>query len=198
MGAVFLYTRSLTNPNKIIPSARRGFYTGESNMNTIQFIKSALETSKGSMMGLFEDLKDAPLAQPTTSGGNHALWILGHLVCSESFAIHQMVLGEQSNPVADWQPLFGMGSSPQTDPTLYPSYAELQEAWEEVRAHTLKTLDTFTDADLDTPAPGCPEEWASWFGTIGKVYTAKIIHPTMHYGQLTDIRRALGRDRLMA
>ena len=166
-------------------------------MNTIDFIKDSLETSKGSLMGFFADLKDEQLVQPTSNGGNHALWILGHLVVSESTVMHNIVLGIESSPVDDWKPLFGHGSEPKTDASIYPSYDELLEAWEQVRAHTLKTLATFTDDDLDNPAPGCPEEWASWFGTIGKVFTAKIIHPTMHYGQLADIRRSLGRELLM-
>lgn len=167
-------------------------------MKTTDFIRSSLETSKGSVMGLLMDLKDEPLAQPTTKGGNHALWILGHLVVSESSIIHTIVLGNETSPHDKWQPLFGHGSEPQLDASIYPSFDELLAAWEEVRAFTLSTLDSFTESDLDKPAPGCPEEWKSWFGTIGMTFTTQIIHPTMHYGQLSDVRKSLGRPLLMA
>ena len=166
-------------------------------MNTIEFIKSSLETSKNATLGMIMDLKDEPLAQPTINGGNHALWILGHIVTSESSIIHTIILGKDSSPVDDWQPLFGHGSTPQLDASVYPSFDELLEAWEEVRAFTLSTLESFSDDDLDKPAPGCPEEWKSWFGTVGMTFTTQIIHPTMHYGQLADIRKALGRELLM-
>lgn len=166
-------------------------------MNTVDFIKSSLETSRGAVLGLIMDLKDDQLVEPTSKGGNHALWILGHLVYSESSVIHTILLGNESCPHADLQPLFGHGSEPSTDASIYPSFDELLTQWEEVRAFTLATLDSFSDDDLDKPAPGCPEEWESWFGTIGKVFTAKIIHPTMHYGQLSDIRKTLGRPVMM-
>lgn len=166
-------------------------------MNTTDFIRQALDASRSSMMGLIHDLKDAPTAQPSALGGNHVLWILGHLIYIESSAVHGMILGKTDYPYADWEPRFGMGSQPVADASAYPPFDELVAAWDGVRATTLETLDTLTDDDLDRPAPGCPEEWKSWFGTIGKVLSSQIIHPPMHYGQLSDIRRSLGRPTLM-
>ncbi len=168
-------------------------------MNTTAFIRSSLELSKGSMMGLIMDLKDEPLARPTANGGNHALWILGHLVYSECSIMRTIVLGEDSCQLCDWESLFGHdGDGPKDDASIYPSFDELLAKWEEVRAFTLATLDSMSDDDLDKPAPGCPEEWKSWFGTIGMCFTTQIIHPTMHYGQLADIRRSLGRPIMTA
>ncbi|MGV6814368.1 MAG: DinB family protein [Phycisphaerales bacterium] len=167
-------------------------------MNTTTFIKSSLETSRGATLGLLMDLKDEPLAQPTVNGGNHALWILGHLVYSECSIMHTIVLGKESCPLDEWKDLFGHSSLPKTDASIYPSFDELLAKWEEVRAFTFETLATFSDDDLDQPAPGCPEEWKSWFGTIGMTFATQIMHPTMHYGQLADIRKALGRELLMA
>jgi len=166
-------------------------------MNTTAFIKTSLETGKTMTLSLLMDLKDQPLAQPTAKGGNHALWVLGHLVWAESFVMHTVVLGKDPHPLNDWEPLFGIGSEPKTDASIYPSFDELLAKWEEARAFTLQTLDTFTDDDLDKPSPGCPEEWKAWFGTIGKAFATQIMHPTMHYGQLSDIRRTLGRPPLM-
>jgi len=167
-------------------------------MNTTAFIKSSLEASKSATLGLIVDLKDNPLAQPTANGGNHAHWILGHLVVSESGIIHNIVLGNDSSPHSKWEPLFGHTTQPLTDDSTYPPFDELLNAWEEVRAFTLATLDTLTDDDLDKKAPGCPEGWESFFGTIGQCYATQIFHPTMHYGQLADIRKSLSRELLMA
>ncbi len=167
-------------------------------MNTIDFIKSNLESSKGLTLGLIMDLKDEPLAQPTEKGGNHALWILGHLALSESAIIHTFILGNETCPLSKWEPLFGVGTEPLTDASAYPSFDELLAAWEETRAFTLQTLASFNEDDLDKPTTGCPEDWESLFGTIGLAFGTQIFHPTMHYGQLSDIRKSLGREILMA
>jgi hypothetical protein len=167
-------------------------------MNTIDFIKSSLQTSRSATLPLILDLKDQPLAQATTKGGNHAHWILGHLVYIESTIIQCIMLGNEKCPHEHLKPLFEVGSQPCTKAEGYPSFDELLSEWEKVRAFTLQTLASFTEDDLDKPSAGCPEEWAAWFGTIGKVFTTQIIHATMHYGQLSDIRKSLGRQPIMA
>ena len=53
-------------------------------MNAIDFIRMSLENGKGWTLGLIGDMKDAPLTQPTPNGGNHPIWVLGHLVRAES------------------------------------------------------------------------------------------------------------------
>jgi len=167
-------------------------------MNTIEYIKASLEISMGATLPLILDLKSQPLVQPTQNGGNHAHWILGHLVYTESSVIHKLMLGKDSCPLDHLKPLFDMGTQPCPEGTNYPAYEELLAQLEEARAFTLSTLETLNDDDLDKPAPGCPEEWSAWFGTIGKVFNTQVIHPMMHYGQLTDIRKALGLDPLFA
>ena len=63
-------------------------------MNTINFIKNSLEFSSGWMLGLVNDMIDAPLIQPTSSGGNHPLWVIGHLTHSESSLVDGFILNE--------------------------------------------------------------------------------------------------------
>ena len=62
-------------------------------MKTVDFIKRGLETSKALTLGLIDDMKDAPLTQPTVNGGNHPLWILGHLAYSEANIVNHVILG---------------------------------------------------------------------------------------------------------
>ena len=63
-------------------------------MNAIDFIKHSLESSKGWAMGLINDMQDAPLTQPTPNGGNHPLWVLGHIVKAESDLFDGFILGQ--------------------------------------------------------------------------------------------------------
>jgi len=167
-------------------------------MNTIDFIKSSIITSREMTMGLIMDLKDEPLAQPTVNGGNHALWILGHIACSESSLLHGMIQGKETCPLEHLKENFAFKTQPTTDASVYPSFDSLLKDYEAARAETLAYLDTLSDADLDQPAPGCPEEWKDFFGTVGQCFSMISMHPTMHYGQLADTRKALGRELMMA
>ena len=166
-------------------------------MNAVELIRAQLDTSFGVTMPLIEDLRDQPLAQPAESGGNHAWWILGHLTFAEGDLLRNWMLGE-TNPVADLQPLFAGGTSPCTSGTGYPAFDELIEKFQQLRAGTLEYVSTLSDADLDTPSKQCPEEFASFFGTVGRCLSNTSLHWMGHRGQLADIRRRLGREPLMA
>ena len=166
-------------------------------MNTIEFIKMGLEVSKNLTLGLIDDMKDAPLTQPTSNGGNHPLWILGHLAYSEANVVHHIISGNE-NPLIGWKDIFGGGSEPVADANHYPSFDELRQKFEEVRAHTLKVLSTLSADDLDAPSKNCPPEREGFFGTVGQCFAVLILHPAMHRGQVADARRMVSREPLLA
>jgi hypothetical protein len=83
----------------------------ENVMKTVEFIRKGLERSKRATMALLDDMKDQPLTFPTPKGGNHPLWVLGHLAYSEGEIIQQTMLG-RPNPLARWKDLFRMGTEP--------------------------------------------------------------------------------------
>ncbi len=160
-------------------------------MKTTDYIRQTLEQGKDWLLLMVNDMKDAPTTFPTHKGGNHPLWVLGHITCSEASMMSKMIQGEQ-NPLAHWEPLFGMGSEPVADAGKYPPFAELLSQFEKVRSSTLKLLASMSDADLDKPSKA-PPEYQSFFGTIGLVFSAAVNHQMFHAGQVADARRALGR-----
>ena len=163
-------------------------------MNAVGFIKMSLEMSQNWIMALAMDMKDNPLQIPTPNGGNHPLWCLGHLAYSEANLL-ATATGE-ANPLSEWERLFGGGSQPQNDANAYPSFAELTEKFQEVRAATLAFLDTLGEDDLDQPSHA-EGEMKEWFGTVGQCLAAIPMHFTYHGGQIADARRAAGRAPLM-
>lgn len=165
-------------------------------MNAIEFIKLSLETSTGWAMGLINDMKDAPLTQPTSNGGNHPLWVLGHIVRAESDLLDGFILGKP-NRFSELEGVFSMGTTPSTDASQYPSMDELLGKFEEIRSATLAHLETLTDADLDKPSHA-PQEFGASFGTVGACFAAMSTHISFHAGQVADARRAAGRAPLMA
>lgn len=151
----------------------------------------SLETAKNWLMTLVSDVRNAPLAFPTAKGGNHPLWVVGHLALAEGSLVRGFIQGE-ANPLAQWESLFGMNSQPVADASKYPSIDELIAALEKERAHTLQLVASLSDADLDRPSKA-PPEFASMFGTVGQCLTMTALHMTFHAGQVADARRQLGR-----
>ncbi len=163
-------------------------------MNTIDFIKAGLENSKGWANGLLQDMQDAPLQQPTSNGGNHPLWVLGHLTYSESFLLDECIFGKP-NRFADWASLFGPTSTPVTEADQYPPMSDLFGDWDAIRAASLAHLDTLSVDDLDQRSHA-PEEYGPMFATVGSCFGAMVGHPQFHAGQVADARRAAGKDPL--
>ena len=166
-------------------------------MKTIELLRHQLEMSKNMTAGLLADMTDSPMTFPTPNGGNHPTWVAGHLAYAEASLLKHMMLGE-TNPLSDWQSLFGIGSQPTDDAASYPPLGELLAKWDEMREYTLKVLDSLTEADLEKPSANVPEGREETFGTYGKILTMLAFHPLMHRGQVSDARRAAGRDALMA
>ena len=164
-------------------------------MNTIDYIKMSLETSKNFTLGLIDDMKDAPLTQPTSKGGNHPLWILGHLAYSEANIVEHIILGNE-NPLIGWKEMFGSGGEPVAEADKYLPWDEVRQTFDEIRAQTLSHLDGLSDGDLDLPSKNCPPGREQFMGTVGQCYLILTLHPTMHHGQVADARRMAGRKPL--
>ena len=164
-------------------------------MKTVDYIKMSFEMSKNWIMGLAVDMKDSPLTQPTPHGGNHPLWCVGHLAYSEANLVQTVAQGKP-NPLAEWKELFDGGTTAETDLNAYPSFDELLQKFDEVRAATMAYLDTLSDEDLEAESHA-EGEMKEWFGTVAACLAAVPIHVGFHGGQIADARRAAGRPVLM-
>ena len=164
-------------------------------MNAIDLLRFQLDVSKNLTANLLADMSDAPLAQPTSKGGNHPMWVAGHLAFAEANLTNYILQGK-ANPLDGWKDMFGRGSEPSTDASKYPPFEEVLARWDEVRASTLKILDGLSEADLDKPSANPPEGREAFFNTYGKVFAIVGLHAAMHRGQVADARRASNRPVL--
>jgi hypothetical protein len=161
-------------------------------MKTTEFIATALEGGRTWMEALLADLdgKDA-VAAPTARGGNHALWVIGHLAAAEASILNGPIKGK-GPAMEEWKALFDAGTQPVSDLSKYPPKAELMAKYQGIRRETLEYLKSLSDADLDKPT-SFTEGPKEFFGTVGRCFATLVSHQTFHVGQIADARRALGR-----
>jgi uncharacterized damage-inducible protein DinB len=160
-------------------------------MKARDLIRTALTLSDQAFVQLADDMRDAPLTPPTPRGGNHPLWVLGHITFVEG-SVPQVLFGEP-NPVAHWAPLFGTASEPKSDPTAYPPYEQVLRTYRDLRARNLKLLDELDDAALDRLTKAPPKGLEDVLRTAGQTLLVVAMHQMTHRGQLADARRAAGR-----
>ena len=161
-------------------------------MKAIDAIRITLKFSDMGMKYL-GTMSDAPLLRPGPWGGNHAMWIAGHLTVVEG-RLHQMLNGTP-NPVARWQPLFDWGSEPVDDPDAYPPFDEVLRTFKDLRAQTHAFLDEHGEAGLDHPTKSQPPGFTG-FETAGAAIAIIAGHAIGHLGGLTVVRAAAGKKRL--
>lgn len=161
-------------------------------MRAIDGIRLALKFSDMGMEYLGE-MRDAPLLRPGPWGGNHAMWIAGHLAVVEGRL--QQVLHGIPNPVHHWKPLFDWGSEPMDDPAAYPPFDEVFETFKALRKRTHAFLDEFGEEGLDRPTRLQPPYFRG-FETAGSAILIIACHACGHLGGLNVVRAAAGKHRL--
>jgi hypothetical protein len=161
-------------------------------MKALDAIRTVLKFSDKGMTHL-GGMKDAPLLRPGPWGGNHAMWIAGHLTVVEG-RLQQMLHGTP-NPVHAWKPLFDWGSEPLDDPAAYPPYGEVLRKFKELRGQTHAFLDDVGEEGLDRPTKSRPPGF-NGFETVGAAIVIIAGHACGHLGGLNVVRAAAGKQRL--
>ncbi|QDS86302.1 DinB superfamily protein [Rosistilla ulvae] len=147
-------------------------------------------------MPLIEDLKDHSLAFPTPKGGNHALWVTGHITFTLAWVIDVFLQGKP-NRLEHWKSLFDTGTEPVADPEHYPPFDELLQTCKACHRECMDLLDSMHEGELDEKV-NCPEGFESFVGTKRLCFRTAANHWLLHLGQLADTRRSLARKPLMA
>jgi len=161
-------------------------------MQAIQAIRTTLKFSDMGMKYLAE-MSDNPLLRPALWGGNHPMWIAGHLAVVEG-RLQQMIHGTP-NPLHHWKPLFDWGSEPVDDPAAYPPFEEVLGKFKELRAQTHAFLNDVGEKGLDKPTK-CQPPGFTGFETVGAAIIIIAGHACGHLGQLNVVRAAAGKKRL--
>ena len=162
-------------------------------MNAHEAIKNALATPDFVVKAYLADLCDADLLVRPVPGVNHIAWQLGHLICSEREMVEAIAPGSMPALPANFAAQHSKETAGSDKPGDFLKKEDYVKLMDEVRAGTVKALGSFSDTDLDKPAP---ESMRSYAPTIASVFTLQPSHWMMHAGQWAVTRRKLGRAPL--
>lgn len=143
---------------------------------------------------LLEDLDDAAMvAQPVPGVTmNHAAWCFSHLNVYAPIAA-SMLRGAPFEDPLDHP--FGQKSAPINDPSAYKPAKALLAEYLHLHDDAEGALVAATDAVLARQNP--LERWRGLHPTIGaQIVTLMAKHESMHLGQVSAWRRALGLPRV--
>ena len=139
--------------------------------------------------------EDQKVAQPAP-GMNHPGWLLSHLNLYLPMAI--AVARGQTPPDPRETPdsrRYGYGSEVSPDPSAYAPLADLRRAFADGHVEAEAALRSATLDALSAPPP--VERWRERFGTVAEMLNYQLVrHETLHLGQLSAWRRAMGLPRV--
>lgn len=159
-------------------------------MNVKDAIRQTFGLSNAVLSAYIGDLTDAELMQRANPGCNHVAWQLGHLIASEVGLLNAIQAGAGPELPAGFAEQHSKDKTGSNNPADFCTKQQYLELAEQVHAATLKLLDDYPEADLDSPSP---EHLRGMFPTMGMVFLLIATHPMMHAGQFVPVRRALGK-----
>ena len=142
---------------------------------------------------LAADVPDGALTRQPGGVVNHPAWVIGHLTYSCQALGGE--LGLTPWLPASWENLFGTGSVPTAERSVYPSKADLLAALDNGQARLTARLAALGDAGMTGPLPD--ERYRAMFPTVGHaVVHILTAHAAVHVGQLSVWRRSAGYQPL--
>lgn len=157
-------------------------------------IKTALISTQNLLTWYVSDLADADLLVRPTPGANHSAWQLGHLIFAEPYLIGLLGIAASYPALPEgYAQRYGKEGAAYDGPAGFATKAEYVDLFQRTRQATLAALADLPEADLDKPTPGKMGQFAPTFAAMFLLVSN---HTLMHGGQITVVRRKLGKPVL--
>ncbi len=163
-------------------------------MDSIYLIHENLERSEDIVLSRIEEMRDHCMVPPSSQGGCHTLWVLGHLAYIEALVVRKFMLGGP-NPLADWEDMFD-GTEVSGDIGDFVSFDCALAECRATRASTISLLESLDEGDLDQTSANAPHGTDMLFGTYRRCFQYAADHWLMHRGQLAVARCAAGLEHM--
>ena len=164
-------------------------------MSWNDFAITAMETARMMTLAGVDGLTEEEMMFQPKAGMNHPLWLLGHIATSENGLILHACAGKDLLP-EDWMGKFGIKSTPVADMKAYPKREEILATLAKTHAAAMAYVKGLKAEDLDKRPMGIerfPKGAQERFNTVGKCIAGHITHEASHVGQITVLRRLMGK-----
>ena len=152
-----------------------------------------LNWTHGMTTALLADWPADKLTYQSVPTDNHALWTIGHLAMTYSWLAS--LLDGHMTPMPDsYNALFGMGSKPVSDPSIYPPMGEVRHNFDAAYTRLMDLAAKIKPSDAGKPTVGNSHGFAS---DRADVLDKAAWHEGWHSGQLSSLRRNLGLKNVM-
>ncbi|MEM8865737.1 MAG: DinB family protein [Planctomycetota bacterium] len=150
--------------------------------NVLRFLLSYGES-------LAADISAADFCKQPLAGMNHPAWIFGHLAFATDR--HSTFVGGEQH-LAEWADRFGKGSQLSTELSDYPAKEQLLAEWRGAGERLITAVEASPPEVLSAANTHIrPEAFPTLADFLTFTMTA---HTSVHLGQLSAWRRAMGRD----
>ena len=143
---------------------------------------------------LVADVTDEEMVAQPTPGMNHPAWVLGHLCVA--FDRHAEYAGAERQ-LAQWDVQFGMGTEPKAERSAYLGKDGLVAAFVGSAERYASAVASVAAADPDVLSTPTEGPLAGPFPTTADFLTFSLTgHTSIHLGQLSAWRKAMGRPAM--
>ena len=163
-------------------------------MNGPAAIRAALSSTKDILEWYVKDLSDADILVRPVPGANHTAWQIGHLIYADYGLVSEQLPDAKFPPLPDgFKDAHSTARSSVDGADGFLTKDEYVTLFGQVRKASMEAVSTLTDADLDRPTIG---SMAGFAPTLGDLLLMVATHTLMHAGQVTVLRRKLGKPIL--
>jgi hypothetical protein len=157
-------------------------------------IKAALHSTRGMFGWYLSDLNDAEILMRPVPTANHPAWQLGHLISAE-IELLKPYLPAAAFPTlpAGFKEQHDKSKAAMEPPKGFATKEQYMGLFNQVREAVITAVDKLSDADLSKPTTGSMAKFAP---TVGELCILCSNHVLMHLGQVTVLRRKLGKPVL--
>ena len=154
-------------------------------------IAFALSTSQTMFKRFLADLSPQDYLHRPTPKANCAAWIVGHLALSDRSVLKRLGAPLPELPEGFEKRFSRDEGCPQADE--FGDLSRLVDVFDEHRGRLVAAVRAAPAEALDRPM----DKPHPMFRTVGEMVTFMALHTTMHAGQVSTIRRSLGRPPLV-
>lgn len=152
----------------------------------------AITTSQTMLDSFIKDLSEDEFLHRPVPGANCAAWIVGHLIQTDRSALKRVGVQDLPPLPEGFEARFARDERAPAA-AEYGDVGVLRPLWNQHRELLAETVRRLPEAQfkelLEQPRP--------LFKTVGEMLHFMALHPTMHAGQISTIRRSLGRPPLI-